>query len=168
MAYQTLSNKTEKPKPIQISEEMTTSIDYDTEEPLTSTVKPLTHATLTIRVIKSFPYRNVKNIVLTDYDLKNKSAKQLFEDVLTYIQSTGSFRPFRNVEYDTLKVYTHAHGSKTVNLVINFDHDEEWILDINNNEKKLVDYDIKNETEISLFKMEDYLAFKKNPEEKWI
>ena len=147
---------------------MSTSIDYDSEEPLTSTVKPLTNATITIRVIKSFPYRNVKNIVFTDYDLKNKTAKDLYEDAIKYVQTNGAFRPFRNVEYDTLKVYTHAHGSKTVNLVINFDHDEDWMLDVRDEKKKLVDYGISNETEISLFKKKDYTDFKANPEEKWL
>lgn len=135
---------------------------------MTSTVKPLTNATITIRVIKSFPYRNVKNIVFTDYDLKNKTAKDLYEDAIKYVQTNGAFRPFRNVEYDTLKVYTHAHGSKTVNLVINFDHDEDWMLDVRDEKKKLVDYGISNETEISLFKKKDYTDFKANPEEKWL
>ncbi|EDO15657.1 hypothetical protein Kpol_473p16 [Vanderwaltozyma polyspora DSM 70294] len=142
--------------------------DFDLEEPLTSTSRPLTDSVLTIRVIKSFPYRNVKNFVLPNYDLKNKSAKDLFEDVLKFIQTNGSFRPFRSVQYDTLKIYTHAHGSKTVNLVVNFEHDDDWVLDINNVEKKLHEYGIENETEISLFKLEDYKEFKANPTEKWL
>lgn len=69
--------------------------------------------------------------------------------------------------YDSLKIYTHAHGSKTVNLVINFDHDEDWLLDMNDAEKKLYQYDIENETELSLFKWDDYVKFKTNPQEKW-
>ncbi|CDO91758.1 unnamed protein product [Kluyveromyces dobzhanskii CBS 2104] len=147
---------------------MSTQIDFDTEEPLITTVKPLSNATVTVRVIKSFPYRNVKNLIFTDYDLKSKSAKDLHEDCLKRIQTTGAFRPFRNVVYDAMKIYTHAHGSKTVNLVINFDHDDDWVLDINDTAKKLVDYGISNETEISLFKHEDYVEFKANPEEKWL
>ncbi|KAG0671267.1 Altered inheritance rate of mitochondria protein 29 [Kluyveromyces marxianus] len=147
---------------------MSTEIDFDTEEPLITTVRPLTNSTITVRVIKSFPYRNVKNIVFTDYDIKNKTAKDLYEDVINHIKTTGAFRPFRNVNYDALKVYTHAHGSKTVNLVINFDHDDDWTLDINDSTKKLVDYGISNETELSLFNHEDYIAFKANPEEKWL
>lgn len=100
--------------------------------------------------------------------MRSKTAKDLFDDALQHIKTQGAFRPFRNVEYDTLKVYTHAHGSKTVNLVINFEHDDDWTLDIKNESKKLVDYGIGNETEISLFKMADYLTFKENPEEKWL
>lgn len=105
--------------------------------------------------------------MLHDYDLADKTAKDLFNDALNKIQNDGSLRPFRNVKYDTLKVYTHAHGSKTVNLVINFDHDEDWILDLQNDKKKLFEYGIENETEISLFNKDDYLRFKENPEEKW-
>lgn len=146
---------------------MTTSVDYDTEEPLTSTARPLNTSIITVRVIKSFPYRNVKNIVFQNYDLENKTAKDLFNDALNHIKTDGSFRPFRNVEYDTLKVYTHAHGSKTVNLVINFDHDDDWILDLKDSTKKLFEYGIANETEISMYKLDDYVTYKANPIEKW-
>lgn len=105
-------------------------------EPLTSTVKPLTQSVLTIRIIKSFPYRNVKNIILKDYDIANNTPQNLFDDVLKKINTEGGLRPYRNVVYDSLKIYTHAHGSKTMNLVINFEHDEDWFLDLGS-EKKL-------------------------------
>ncbi|CCD25384.1 Aim29p NDAI_0F00650 [Naumovozyma dairenensis CBS 421] len=144
-------------------------IDYDLEEPLTSNARPLTNVTLTIRLIKSFPYRNVKNIILQNYNLETKTAHDLFEDVLKRVQTEGSLRPYRNVNYDTMKIYTHAHKSKTINLVINFDHDEDWTLDVENaNGKKLSEYDIENETEISLFNNKDYIEFKANPIEKWL
>lgn len=131
-------------------------------------MKLVTNSTITIRVIKSFPYRNVKNFVLTNYDLKNKTGKDLYEDSINHIMTHNAFRPFRNIEYDTLKIYTHAHGSKTVNLVINFDHDDDWIIDATNHNKKLVEYDISNETEVSLFNLEEYNKYKANPEEKWL
>lgn len=133
------------------------------------TKSEVTDATITVRVIKSFPYRNVKNIVFTGYDLTSKNAQELLADSVAHIKTTGAFRAFRNVDYNTLKIYTHAHGSKTVNLVVNFDHDEDWVLDTTEkgNGKKLVDYGIGNETEISLFNDQDYLQFKANPEEKW-
>ena len=53
----------------------TTFHDYDLEEPLTSNARPLKNSVITIRVIKSFPYRNVKNIVLHDYDLAEQNSK---------------------------------------------------------------------------------------------
>lgn len=48
--------------------------------------------------------------------------------LLLVIATTGALRPYRNVEFDSLKIYTKAHGSKTMNLVINFEHDEDWIM----------------------------------------
>lgn len=99
-------------------------------EPLTSTVRPLSQSVLTIRIIKSFPYRNVKNYILKDYDISTRTPKDLFEDTKKVINTQGGMRPFRNVAYDSLKIYTHAHGSKTMNLVINFEHDEDWFLDL--------------------------------------
>lgn len=86
---------------------------------------------------------------------------------MNHIKNTDAFRPLRSVNYDTLKIYTHAHRSKTFNLVINFDNDEDWRLDLNDERKTLNEYGIKNETEISLFNGADYLSFKSNPEDKW-
>ncbi|ODV83811.1 hypothetical protein CANARDRAFT_202306 [[Candida] arabinofermentans NRRL YB-2248] len=140
---------------------------YDIDEPLTSTARPLTDSVLTIRIIKSFPYRNVKNHILPHVDLKTTTAKQLFDTIVSTINTTGGLRPYRNVPYDTLKIYTHAHGSKTMNLVINMDHDDDWILDLKNADTPLFQYGIENETEISIFNKEQYEEFKKNPEEKW-
>lgn len=142
--------------------------NYDQNEPLTSNTAPLTDSTITIRAIKSFPYRNVKNIILRDYDLKNKTAHDLFQDSLKHIQTEGAFRPFRTVKFDRMKIYTHAHGSKTVNLVINFTHDDDWVLDISESStKKLCDYGIENETEVSLYVESEYEEYKANPVEKW-
>ncbi|XBW36670.1 hypothetical protein QEN19_002244 [Hanseniaspora menglaensis] len=131
-------------------------------------IKPQ-NVTLTIRVIKSFPFRNVKPIILLDYDINNNSAKDLFEHCILHIQKTGAFLPFRKTNFDFLKVYNHAQRTKSLNLVINFDHDDDsnWILDINNTDKKLSEYDIGNETEISMFVFQDYLKFKEIPEDQW-
>lgn len=148
----------------------------DNEEPLTSHVRPPTNAVLTVRIIKSFPYRNVKNQILPSVDLKNTNPAQLFEMIEKLIATTGGLRPYRTVEYNTLKVYTHAHGSKSMNLVINFegDSDDDFMIfckDPSNTksgtEKCLWDLGIENETELSIFNWEGYQDFKKNPEEKW-
>lgn len=142
-------------------------MDYDLEEPLTSTVRPLNDSVITIRIIKSFPYRNIRNHVLHHVDLLHTTPKQLFTMIIDAINTTGSLRPYRNIDYDTMKIYTHAHGTKTMNLVINMDHDDDWVLDINEDQKKLADYGIENETEISIFRKSDYEAYKANPEDKW-
>lgn len=149
--------------------------EFDIEEPLTSTVRPATDAVLTIRIIKSFPYRNVKNHIIKSINLKETTPKQLFDEVLNIINTTGALRPYRNVAYDAIKIYTKAHGTKSMNLVINMEHpdadsviycgDESYT--VTQPEKSLWEWGIDNETELSFFKWSDYAAFKENPEEKW-
>ncbi|ODV78038.1 uncharacterized protein CANTADRAFT_55004 [Suhomyces tanzawaensis NRRL Y-17324] len=138
-------------------------------EPLTSNVRPATSALVTVRIIKSFPYRNVKNHILSPVNLQETTPKQLVEQVRTIINTTGGLRPYRNVEYDTLKIYTKAHGSKSMNLIINFENDDDWVLQRPGLEidRSLKELGVENETELSLFKWDDYVAFKANPEEKW-
>ncbi|EDK42784.1 hypothetical protein PVL30_000924 [Lodderomyces elongisporus] len=140
-------------------------------EALTSNNRPATDALITIRIIKSFPYRNVKNIIIKDIDLKSTTPHRLLEQVHSEINTAGALRPYRNVSYDSMKIYTQAHGSKSMNLVINFEKDDEWVLLKQGEEvlkgKSLWDLNVRNETEISVFNWDAYLEFKKNPEEKW-
>ena len=125
------------------------------EEPLTSNVRPATDSVITIRIVKSFPYRNVKNHIIHSINLKETKPKDLLQQMINVINTTGAYRPYRNVEYDTLKIYTKAHGTKSMNLVINFDDDEGLIIQSPNVnlDKSLWDLGIENETEISLFKL---------------
>lgn len=141
-------------------------MDYDLEEPLTSTVRPATRAIITIRIIKSFPYRNVKNYVIHDLDLTTTTVSELLKQTSQMIQSSGAYRPYRTVDYDTLKIYTKAHHSKTMNLIINIEDDDETTI-LKNESKTLADYGVENETELSMFNYHDYIEFKKNPVEKW-
>lgn len=121
---------------------------------------------LTVRIIKSFPYRNVRNHVYQHVDLTKTTPRQLLEMVQHTIASEGSLRPYRTCQLDTLKIYTHAHGTKTINLVINMDH-EDWILDLDS-DRPLADFGVENETELSVFNRDDYEAYKANPEDKWM
>jgi hypothetical protein len=118
-----------------------------------------------VRIIKSFPYRTVKNHVFKDLDLTTTTAADLLSIVKHVVQTESVFKAYRNVDLDTIKIYTKAHGSKTMNLVINFDHDDDWVLD--DADKTLEQYGLENETELSVFNRQAYLEFKKNPEEKW-
>lgn len=143
--------------------------EYNIEEPLTSTARPLNDSVLTVRIIKSFPYRNIRNHVFQHVDLTSTTPRQLLELVKRTIATEGSLRPYRNVDLDTLKVYTHAHGTKTMNLVINTDHDDDpnWVLDLSENGRPLAEYGVSNETELSVFNLADYEAYNANPEDKW-
>lgn len=66
---------------------------------------------------------------------------------------------------DTLKIYTHAHGAKTTNLIINLDRPE-WILD-SSSDAPLASLGVENETELSLFERRAYDQFLAHPETRW-
>lgn len=119
--------------------------------------------TIVVRLIRSFAYRNVKNMILKDIDT-TITIKDLKIIIKNKIFSESAFVPHRTKNYDTLKLYTHAHGHKPDCLVINLDKDDTQILQ---DEKTIQESEIFNETEISFFEMEEYLSFKKNPEVKW-
>ncbi|CAO3567846.1 unnamed protein product [Mortierella alpina] len=134
-------------------------------EPLSNTLAPSTAATLTIRVIKSFEYRTSKNLILHNIDLTTTTVGQLRAKIIEQIKTAPGWKPYQNVVFDTLKLYTKAHGAKTMNLIINMDHDEDWIL--SNDDEILANHGIENETEISIFNRELYEAFKQHPDIKW-
>ena len=73
--------------------------------------------TLTIRIIKSFEYRNSKNIILhVDPAL---TVSQLKEEIRNNLP-----KAFVGIPFDTCKIYVKAHGTKTSNLIINMDDDQ--------------------------------------------
>ncbi len=140
-------------------------------------------STLTIRIIKSFEYRTVKSVVLHNVDLSSITPKQLFEKVmlglslpyivylsliffLQEIQNNSAFKPFRNKQYDSLKIYTKAHGMKSQNLVINLETDDDF-LDIADDTKCLKDFGIEHEHEFSVFVKSEYEQYKQDPSIKW-
>lgn len=131
--------------------------------PLTST-RDGHSATITVRVIRSFEYRTIKNHVFKNVNLYTTTPAQLLEQIKQVVKTEGGFRPYRTVDLNCLKIYTHAHLTKTVKLSINLDMDDEWILD---EDKPLYDYGIRNESELSCFNRDMYFTFKQNPEEKW-
>ncbi|ORY89391.1 hypothetical protein BCR35DRAFT_329323 [Leucosporidium creatinivorum] len=142
-----------------------TSNTAPSADALTNTLRPLTDCFLTIRVIKSFEFRTTKNMLLPHVDVTTMTVGQLKDEVRTQLKTAAGFKPYRTTVLDTLKLYTTAHGSKTTNLIINFDHDPEWILD--DDSATLASLGIENETEISFFQRELYEAFKLNPQQNW-
>ncbi|RSH89455.1 hypothetical protein EHS25_002004 [Saitozyma podzolica] len=133
-------------------------------EPLATELKPITAATLTIRIIKSFEFRTQKSLVLKEVDLEKITVGELMERCRREMKTAPGWKAYRTLEPDTLKLYTVAHGHKTTNLIINLDHDE-WIL--SDLDKTLAEIGAENETELSFFNRQAYEAFKANPEVKW-
>jgi hypothetical protein len=117
--------------------------------------------TLTIRFIKSFEFRTTKNLIVKVEE--KLSVKELLTEAIEKSKNTSGFKPYENCKFDTLKLYVKAHGSKSQNLVINLEND-----DFLHFEKTLAECGIENETEISLFNLDDYLAYKSGLQEtKW-
>ncbi|KAI8375643.1 hypothetical protein EDC96DRAFT_496016 [Choanephora cucurbitarum] len=135
-------------------------------EDLTNLAKPSSDATLTIRCIKNFEYRTCKNLVLQHVNLETSTVGDLKKMVLEKIHTQSGWKPYLNVQFDTLKVYTVAHGHKTMNLIINVEDDDKLVLA--DDSAVLAWQGIENETELSFFHLEDYLEFKKHPDTmKW-
>lgn len=133
---------------------------------LTSSHDPK-NATITVRVIRNFEYRTIKNHVFRNVDLTKWTPQTLIDEVKALVAVTGGFRPYRTVEFNGVKIYTHAHLTKTQNLSINLDHDD-WILsEPSKINKPLAELDVKNESELSVFNKQAYDEFKANPIQKW-
>ncbi|KAH9923998.1 uncharacterized protein BXZ73DRAFT_103730 [Epithele typhae] len=128
----------------------------------TNLTRPKTDATLTIRVIKSFAFRTERSLVLHHANLETTTVGQLKDMVRQAIQTQPGWKPYRNATFDTIKLYTRAHGAKTTNLIINLDHDE-WIFE----DESVILCDLENESEVSFFNRVQYEEFKTNPDTKW-
>ena len=125
-----------------------------TEEVNTNTV------TIPVRVIRSFPHRNIRNIVMKNVSLGITTDQFIEKIVLEVKTSTALPPPFRKFGYDTLKIEHQAHGAKTSDPVINTDHDEELLLQSG---RSLAEQGLRDETELSFFRLEDYQAYKQLP-----
>lgn len=131
---------------------------------LANEARPKSDATITIRVIKSFQFRTTRSLVMHHVNLEIITVGQLKENIRQVIQSQQAWKAYRNVQLDTIKLYTKAHSAKTTNLIINLDHDD-WIL--NEDNKVLADVGIEHETEVSIFNKAHYEAFKQDPKTGW-
>ncbi|ORX60248.1 hypothetical protein DM01DRAFT_1332403 [Hesseltinella vesiculosa] len=136
----------------------------DTE--LTNHKRPLTDAVITVRCIKSFEYRTCKNLILQHVNLETTTVGDLKKLCIEKIKTTSGWKPYLNVQFDTLKLYTVAHGHKTMNLIINMEDEDDRL--IYSDESAILAWiGVENETEISFFNREQYEVYKKNPDMKW-
>ncbi|KAJ2085891.1 hypothetical protein IW138_006061, partial [Coemansia sp. RSA 986] len=74
--------------------------------------------TITVRIIKSFEYRTSRNLII-QVDPSVTTVGELKNICQKHINEESKYKPFRNVEFDTLKIYTHAFGHKSQDLIIN-------------------------------------------------
>ncbi|XP_069110898.1 UPF0538 protein C2orf76 homolog [Argopecten irradians] len=119
---------------------------------------------LTVRLIRSFEYRNIKPLVFQNVDF-SQTVETFMQTVDNDLKTKpGIPPPFRTFKYDTMKILHQAHGSKTSDPCINTDQDEKLILSPSDT---LHDSGIKHETELSYFKREDYEKYKADPKLTW-
>lgn len=124
----------------------------------------MTEVNITVRVIRSFEYRSIRPIVVKNIDTK-QSVLQFKHHILESIRTKNDFPPpVRNYEYDTLKIEHQAHAAKSYDLVINTENDDAYIL---KDDDTLESSGVCNETELSFFKLTDYLKYKNNPSHAW-
>ncbi|TPX33371.1 hypothetical protein SmJEL517_g03704 [Synchytrium microbalum] len=97
-------------------------------------------------------------------DLTKTTPRDLMASIQAEIKTESGFKPYLVNRFDTLKIYMQPHGAKTQNLIINLEHDEDWIL---KEDVALSEQHIENETEISFYNREAYNQFKSHPEMKW-
>jgi len=112
--------------------------------------------TLSIRLIRSFEHRNLRFIPLRHVDL-TWTTEDLMNVIRDNIQNSPNLPPpFKKFEFDTLKIEHQAHGAKSNDPVINTENDETLIL---SQGKHLSESNVKHETEIAFFKLNDYLQY---------
>lgn len=120
--------------------------------------------TLTVRLVRSFEYRNFKPVVFQAVPLE-QSVHDFIQHVLKDIETRpGLPPPFRKYHYDTMKIIHQAHGAKTNDLVMSLDDQDKPFLQGN---ESLRAVGIANETELAFFRKADYDVFKANPQTAW-
>ncbi|GAA5869761.1 hypothetical protein JCM3774_003841 [Rhodotorula dairenensis] len=134
------------------------------DDALTNTLRPLTDCFLTVRIIKSFTFRTTKNLLLPHVDATTMTVGQLKDLCREQVKTAPGFKPYRTCELDTLKIYTRAHGHKTMDLIINHETDDD-ILD--DDSATLASVGIENESEVSFFNRALYDEYKANPQQAW-
>lgn len=130
-------------------------------------------AIITIRLIKSFEYRNVKNMVLKDLDLETLTLQGLVDMVRSRLGTESGFVSWgKNACFDALKLYSQPFGAKSQHLVINLEGDDQLLLfsplgGQENMSMTLAKLGCKHETEISMFDYAHYEKYKQNPQTLW-
>ena len=120
---------------------------------------------MTVRIIRSFEYRNHRNLVLHHLDLTTLTRPQLLAIVDKNLKEVPALKPIASGKYDTLKLYAQPQGAKCNNPIINVGGDE--FLIITDGERPLSELGVRHETELSLFNWEDYKQYQLNPVSKW-
>lgn len=126
-------------------------------------------ATVTIRLIKSFEYKNFRNVVFHNLDVDAVTLEELTERTKVKIKESAVLNrlfPDPDNKLDTLKLYYTRHAAKTNNPIINVGDDDRLVFR-DYKGKSLRELGVGHECEISWFNWEEYSTFCSNPQFKW-
>lgn len=126
-------------------------------------------ATLTVRLIKSFEYKNYRNVVFHNVSLSDLNVGKVEGMVRERIAASPLlnrlFPTDSPMPLDTFKMYYQRHAAKTNNPIINIGEDEKLVLC--DHTKSLDKLGFSHETEISFFNWDQYQTFINDPKFKW-
>lgn len=122
-------------------------------------------STVTVRLIKSFEYRNWKPLVLSNLNLDEMTLMDLARIVKEHLDTDKHYEQYRSISFDCWKIHSQPHGAKTSNPVINLSDDYGSIME--HSPLPLSQLGFQHETEVSYFNRLHYEVYKLNPVTKW-
>lgn len=120
---------------------------------------------ITIRIIKSFQYKNIVNVVLHNLDLES-SLFSLTELIQRQIKDNPRLQSF---PFDSFKVYSRPFQAKTCNFVINCSTAEEDAMLVFPAAANcsLLEAGFEDQYEVSLFSFQEYKAYCSDQQMRW-
>lgn len=126
-------------------------------------------ATVTVRLVKSFEYKNFRNVIFHNLNLSSLTLTDLEKMTRERIEAnpllSRLFPATSPTPLDTFKRYYTRHSAKTNNAIINVGEDDKLV--IHDYLSKLDEIGFDHETEISWFNWDEYQKFRDNPQFKW-
>jgi hypothetical protein len=126
-------------------------------------------ATVTVRLIKSFEFKNFRNVVFHGLNLSSLNITDLERMTRERIAASPLLSKLFPIDsqfpLDTFKRYYTRHAAKTNNAIINMGDDQNLVLC--DHSKSLSDLGFTHETEISFFNWDQYPEFCNDPKFKW-
>ena len=123
-------------------------------------------STITVRLIKSFEYKNFRNVVLHAVDLGVLTLADVEAQVWARVEANAVLsRLFARGSLDTFKLYYRPHQAKTNNPIINVGGDETLVLC--NYAQPLAAAGVQDQGEVSFFNWAAYEAYVADPQSKW-
>ncbi|CAH8497323.1 unnamed protein product [Schistosoma turkestanicum] len=119
--------------------------------------------TIPVTLIRSFKYRTTFYLPLSNIP-RSATVKDLFDRIRHEIETSSVIPPpFKNLCFDALKIRHKAFKTKSGELLVDIEGDPIP----SDSDQTLESLEIVNETEVAVFKMNDFLAQRNNPEFLW-